>query len=311
MKNLFLLDGAAGTGKSDCIKFIRDGYNGHFKVGVLQKYTTRPCRIEEKAEDHKVDLEFISDLQFKQIEKEEGKNFFTYRYGDDKYGYHMYGVKKSDIDASLEQNQNVFLIVRNIACIRAIMKGYADTDINVVPVYIYTDPGLVVERLKKEKYSDEAIDFRTRRSQQVWAEYLSQVVPFYKDIIINNSNPQDFYRLINQLMIKYDQEETKAEENPATLVFPCGDIARLSKYIVGHRIDIEKFLKTCDYSRNVFLMIKYRDDNLELRNELKNRFGRAGFNCILANEYNLTDDVYNPIALTYCCKYGIALFEGV
>ena len=59
MKNLFLLDGVAGTGKSDCIKYIRDGYNGRFKAGVLQKYTTIQKRFEYQDSNHKFYLEFF------------------------------------------------------------------------------------------------------------------------------------------------------------------------------------------------------------------------------------------------------------
>ena len=312
MKNLFLLDGVAGTGKSDCIKYIRDHYNGRFRAGVIQKYTTRARREEEKKEDHKVDLEFVSTEEFKQIRQEtlqtEGINsFFYYRYGDDKYGYHEYGVRKSDIDKALGEYQDVFLIVRNVLCINSIISAYKGTAVNVVPVFIYTDPSKVIERLRHENYSEEAINFRTSRSNQVWNEYLAQAVPLYKDIIINNSNPTDFHKFIDQLMMKYDQEERM--DNPSTMVFPCGDIAHLSASLVGHRKALDQFLNYYAYEKNIFLMIKYRENNLELRNELKDRIERKGFHCVIANETNLTNDIYNPIALTYCCKYGIAIFD--
>lgn len=302
MKNLFLLDGLAGTGKSDCIKYIREDYNGQFEAGILQKYTTRQKRSEEYKENHKIDLEFITEEEFKTIEKEENGNFFSYEYG----GKFKYGVKKSDIDLALEKYQDVFLIIRNYKCIKDIMRAY-EKSVNVVPVFIYTDPYLVSERLRREGYSDEAIKFRTERSKKVWDEYLSKSMLLYKDIIINNSNPNDFHKFIDQLMAKYDQEEKSSD--PAIMAFPCGDIAYLGRPLVGHRCTIDKFLEGKDYSKNVFLMVKYRNNNLDLRNEIKKRIEQKGFNCIIANEKDLTHDIYNPIALTYCCKYGIALFD--
>lgn len=307
MKNLFLLDGVAGTGKSDCIKYIRDGYNGRFKAGVLQKYTTRQKRSEEQDSNHKVDLDFVSEERFQEIANQEGDNFFTYRYGDEKYGYYLYGIRKCDIDKALEDFQDVFLIIRSVACITKLMKVYKNTTINVVPVFIYTDPHLVADRLKSEGYSEEAIKFRTTRSEQVWNEYLSQAIPLYKDILINNSNPNDFHKFIEQLMMKYDQEEHIVD--PATLTFSCGDVAYLGRPLIGHRDRIERYLNTYDYSRNVFLMIKYRSNNEDLRKEIKRRIEQSGLHCVIANENDLTNDIYNPIALTYCCKFGIALFD--
>ncbi len=302
MKNLFLLDGLAGTGKSDCIKYIREDYNGQFAAGILQKYTTRQKRSEEYKEDHKIDLEFISEEEFEAIKKAENGNFFSYEYG----GKFKYGVKKSDIDSALERYQDIFLIIRNYKCIKDITKAY-EKSVNVVPVFVYTDPYLVSERLKKEGYTDEAIKFRTERSKKVWDEFRSQPVQLYKDVIINNSDPNDFHRFIKQLMAKYDQEEKTSD--PAIMTFPCGDIAYLGRPLVGHRRNIDNFLKEKEYSKNVFLMVKYRDSNSDLRAEIKKRIENKGFNCIIANEYDLTHDIYNPIALTYCCKYGIALFD--
>lgn len=137
MKNLFLLDGVAGTGKSDCIKYIQDGYRGEHTAGVLQKYTTRPPRKEEENKNYKIDLEFISQSEFDKIKTEEGTNFLSYRYGDDTYGYYMYGIKKSDIDIALSKYENVFLIIRNIKCIKTMENIYKNQGISDSRVYLF------------------------------------------------------------------------------------------------------------------------------------------------------------------------------
>ena len=178
----------------------------------------------------------------------------------------------------------------------------------MIPVFIYSDPTKVIERLQNDaeySYPKHAIDFRTMRNQQVWDEYLSQVISPYKETIINNSIPAVFHKFIEQLLMKYAQEK----KDVATLVFKCGDIAHLGKPLIGHREKIDEFLSKNPYEKNIFLMIKYRDNNLELRKELVPRIKLAGYNCVIADENDLTNDVYNPIALTYCCKYGIALFD--
>jgi len=45
MKNLYLIDGASGTGKSDLVHYVTDFKND---VKLVQKYTTRAERDYEK-----------------------------------------------------------------------------------------------------------------------------------------------------------------------------------------------------------------------------------------------------------------------
>ena len=58
-------------------------------------------------------------------------------------------------------------------------------------------------------------------------------------------------------------------------------------------------------------MMKFRDNNKEFYNFIKRELGKKGLNCVRADEaeWNLTNDVYNPLAVLCCCKYGIALFD--
>ena len=58
-------------------------------------------------------------------------------------------------------------------------------------------------------------------------------------------------------------------------------------------------------------MMKFRESNLKFYHFIKNEVERAGYNCVRADEanWNITNNVYNPIAVLYCCKYGIALFD--
>ena len=51
MKNLFLIDGASGTGKSDLIKYVSD-FNDD--ISFIKKFSTRKPRRNE--ENQKLDL---------------------------------------------------------------------------------------------------------------------------------------------------------------------------------------------------------------------------------------------------------------
>lgn len=49
MKNLFIIDGLAGTGKSDFLEYIKEAYSGkNFYVNCLPKYSTREKRKYNK-----------------------------------------------------------------------------------------------------------------------------------------------------------------------------------------------------------------------------------------------------------------------
>ncbi len=76
--------------------------------------------------------------------------------------------------------------------------------------------------------------------------------------------------------------------------------------------NIERKLSMTNFSRNVFIMIKYRKSNEHLRQYIKELLHSIGFNAVLANDENwvlTNDDVINPLAVIYCCKHGIAIFD--
>ena len=70
-------------------------------------------------------------------------------------------------------------------------------------------------------------------------------------------------------------------------------------------------LRRYPFERNVFLMMKFRDGNRPVFDFIKESLAANGLNCVRADdkEWQITRDVYNPVAVLYCCKYGIALFD--
>ena len=128
---------------------------------MLCKYTTRPFRDEEK--NNNLDLIFLSEEDFAK------KNF------SDKnkypYGGHFYGFEEEELIESLEKYEFTLVIIRSVPIIKRLQADYMYKAI-VVPIYIYTDRNLVVERLKADGYTNDKIDFRLQRSESCWEDYL-------------------------------------------------------------------------------------------------------------------------------------------
>ena len=295
MKNLFLIDGAAGTGKTDMVEYIRQKYSRGNLACIVQKFTTRKRRSEEIARRLPLDLIFISRVKFN--EHLEKPNFYSYEYGGERYGFH-----KTEVDKVLASYQNVFIIVRDRITIKQIVADYPK--VCTVPVFIYADNDQVVKRLNKEGYDDSAIDFRLSRQKLVYDDYLKHP-DLYQEVIPNDSDKRDFQRLIDMLITKYLSEPSNV------LVISHCEKFPILKSLIGFKKAIQRNSKRYPYDRNVFLMMKFRGSNKLIFRFIKNHLKKNGFNCVRADqrEWNITNNVYNPIAVLYCCKYGIALFD--
>jgi hypothetical protein len=90
-----------------------------------------------------------------------------------------------------------------------------------------------------------------------------------------------------------------------------GGSFRLIKPLIGYQEDIQNQLIKFPFEKNVFLMLRFRDENQDLSDYIIKRLKAAGLKGVRADQpqWNITNDVYNPIAVLYCCKYGIALFD--
>lgn len=85
----------------------------------------------------------------------------------------------------------------------------------------------------------------------------------------------------------------------------------LIKPLVGFRSDIEARLAKFPFERNVFVMMKYRPQNAALAEFIRETLGVHRLNGVRADDpaWNITSNVFNPIAVLYCCKFGLALFD--
>src|SRR5205807_4426068 len=85
----------------------------------------------------------------------------------------------------------------------------------------------------------------------------------------------------------------------------------LIKPLVGFRSDIDRQITNFPFESNVFLMMRFKETNKALSDFIIEILESAGLKGVRADDpaWNITKNVYNPIAVLYCCKYGIALFD--
>ena len=195
MKNLFLIDGASGTGKSDLLSYV-DSYST--KVAIVRKATTREMRDYEK-DEHFLDLEFISEDDFDNRQ-------FRYEY---KYTGKRYGFQRTDIETAFKRTTNVFIIVRNQEIIKQIKEDFGF--INVVSVYIHTDSTMVRTRLEQQKMSEDQIKFRLARLNLAYEDYVRHS-SIYQEVLINNSSQVDYHAMIDSMLEKY-RERPDVKDN--------------------------------------------------------------------------------------------------
>lgn len=104
---------------------------------------------------------------------------------------------------------------------------------------------------------------------------------------------------------------TFAGSEERAIYIPGEGTYELIKPLIGFKEDIERQIFRFPFSKNVFLMMRFRESNRELGEYIVEILSKHGLCGVRAdqNEWSITKDIYNPIAVLYCCKYGIALFD--
>ena len=294
-----LIDGAAGTGKSDLAKYLVKSKNRQVKL--VKKYTTRKQRKEEFT-NISSDLHFPPDSQSKFEKRKQDGEFFWYHYGNKETGEHLYGIYINDILQALEEVDFAVAIIRGSQVIEDIKNSLSN--IRCVSVFIYTDKELVQERLIGDGYDKKAVEFRLSRLPLAWGDYIKGASQ-YDETIINSSNSTDFELIIERLFQKFKKS------NQDSLIVDNTKELPLLRPLIGFRKAMEERLEKYSYEKNVFLMMKFRNENARLYAYIKTTLEKQGLNCVRADnpEWDITRNTYNPIAALYCCKFGIALFD--
>ncbi len=297
MNKLFLIDGAAGAGKSDLINFIKKNMT-NYDVNVIPKFTTREKRKKEEAKE--TDLNMVNEREFEEWKSNNLGKIYTYQYCNAEYAF-----SKTDLLDSVKNHEFTFVIVGNENLIYRLKEELKEI-VYVRHIYIYTDTGFAERRLREEGFGEQTIKFRFQRNNQLWENYL-HILDDDVIIVINNSDKDDFHRIIQVLLNKY----SKQNERKDMLIINTSTQFELITPLIGYKDKLQRQLERFPYEQNVFLMMKFRDNNKDFYKFIKRGLERKGLNCVRADEaeWNLTNDVYNPLAVLYCCKYGIALFD--
>lgn len=270
MKNLFLVDGAAGSGKTDFFNFINGiGSESNNYAIALSKFTTRERRESDANNNDLKHFEGTKEEREKkyhseiELLKSKGDIIFEYQYpAGDAY----YSIVKSSIDNALKKFKNVYVIIRSSYCIREIAEAYKNySNINVVPIFIYSDKECVIKRLTNElevllKDKDDTdknqiinkeIEKRIKRTNIAMEDYYTQPVDIYKEIIINNSNRETYIRQMRTLLEKYNSIGSK--ENKAFIIMPMSEddeVNRDIKKVIEDAAEHEGF--TANRSDDIF-----------------------------------------------------------
>lgn len=142
----------------------------------------------------------------------------------------------------------------------------------------------------------------TQQKQTILNRYAGSIKNKKEQIIKYWNNEAEIIKTQNLLSNK-----TNFDEN---LYFEIDRINYLlPKNLVGYREDMNKFLKNHTYNKNIFLMIRYRSYNIELKEKLKDYLINKGYNLIIAGSKPITDELNNVVACLFCCKYGLVIFD--
>lgn len=195
MNNLFILVGASGVGKSAITEYIRKSKDNN-TFYCIKKHTNRPMRKEEisRGFDKELDLIFETNLD-KTINS---KNALIYQKGD-----FYYWIRNEEILEKLKKYKNCFILTTGFAESKNIKKNFL-YEANCVICYIHTDASIIIERMKKDNYTEQEIDFRVRRTIPIWDEYVNENYNTVQHCILNNGSKDDLHAQINNLISFYN-----------------------------------------------------------------------------------------------------------
>lgn len=286
MNRLIIVSGISGAGKS----FLLEQLGTRPGMEALSKISTRPQRKYEVGEE-------ISDIIGGKSRREVQACDLVYT-----YDRHDYGISFAPIDAALANKKSPVLIVRHAASVKKLKKKYP----NALAIFIHSlvSGSDLEDLLARQGREDLDIKERMKRYHKDMTEYAN-------NLDLYDASPVNFYDS-DSLIVQFDYLlEHLNQTDLGQLNIGKGRGMPLVKPLWGFKSQMEKKLETHNYEKNVFLMMKFRANNEGIYHYIRQELNNHGYNCVRADqpEWDITQDVYNPIAVLYCCKYGLALFD--
>jgi CheY-like chemotaxis protein len=139
--------------------------------------------------------------------------------------------------------------------------------------------------------------------------YVRKMIKDYETQIRKELDEASTLTNLRQLIVEEIDKYSPIRER--TIYIPQEGQYELIKPLVGFKREMENQLARFSFSKNVFLMMKFRESNSDLSEYMIDNLSKYGLRGVRADheEWNITKNIYNPIAVLYCCKYGIALFD--
>lgn len=144
-------------------------------------------------------------------------------------------------------------------------------------------------------------------------DYVRKLDMFDCMVLVNDASEEHLQKHLEQLIGKVSQEPDNK------LFVSANESYELMKPIVGYKSRLCKQLEKYPFDKNIFLMMKFRDKekekyvNTDLYQAIQKTVEDYGYNCVRADQEEWTglvqNSIFNPLAVAYCCKYGIALFD--
>lgn len=192
---LYIISGAAGSGKSSLLHLIEE--QAPFKAAISPKYSTRPKRKKE-----------FDDIEH--IKRINDKNY-TFVYPMNNY---IYGIKAGKIIDLLGQGYNVFIILSDLRIVEEVKQFFGSLAVNL---YIYRN--LSAAQLKKilEKRNkarrikqENDVSFAKQRQTRLNRLYLMQRqyvdnITLFDHVILNTSKLQDMLQQVANLVEGYEK----------------------------------------------------------------------------------------------------------
>lgn len=229
MPTLFLVDGAAGAGKSDFLKHCCEGTSDEV---YIKKHTTK-----EKDSDGilREDLIYCSFDEYNELKagKQANVDYFEYKYpeNDTKKRYLVF---KDEIDEKLRKYKNVYLIIRNIDVLKEIKRAYSQfININVITIFIYCDSIRLKERVtaqcKQQCISDNLeieknINKRLSRNAECLKSYINSIgEKIYDYVILNDLSYDEYHNCLENIKKCCDEKNQKFSNLYAFIIMPMVD----------------------------------------------------------------------------------------
>lgn len=201
MSEIIILAGLSGSGKTFLARHLPKLEKN---IKLVKKYSDRPARDYEKARPEESDLRFSSS---------EVIGACDYKYT---YGGSYYGIKKSDIDATLLQGLTPLLVVRDAEIISEIQADYPS---RVLTIYIKSalSGSELQQKLKDEGLDDISVEERLRRDHLDLNQFF-KFSEFFDGTILNDYNPDNFISNARRHIKQF--REKSAQHGYAFLIMP-------------------------------------------------------------------------------------------